>query len=427
VKCIEDEISFEIPESWEWCRFVNISNITSSRRIFQDEYQNKGIPFYRTKEIVELSQGKDISVELFIPNERYYEIKRTNDVPKKNELLISAVGTIGIIWVIPDNREFYFKDGNLIWVKDLEAIVPKFLQYFLNYEFAQVTSKKFSGSAYNALTIEKLKQYLIPIPSLSEQQRIVSEIERLFSFIDNIDENKLSLEQIIKQAKSKVLDLAIHGKLVPQDPNDEPASGLLEKIKTEQKKAGKKIENTSDNSHYKPFEIPESWVWCKLEDIGTTNIGLTYKPSEICNNGVPVLRSTNIKGDKLDLSDLVRVSSKLANNLIVNQGDILICARNGSRSLVGKCALIHNVQEITTFGAFMAIYRSVCNEFIFRILNSRYFRIRLEEANSTQINQLTQDMLKNTLIPLPSLSEQKRIVSQIETIFKTLDSIQNNL
>ena len=247
-----------------------------------------------------------------------------------------------------------------------------------------------------------------------------------------------------KKLRQKILDLAIRGKLVPQDPNDEPASVLLERIREEKErliKEGKIKRDKSDTSHYRksitncqlritneevPFEVPESWVWCRLNDIGTTNIGLTYKPSEVCNNGIPVLRSNNIKGDKLDLSDLVKVASKLADNLIVVNGDILICARNGSRALVGKCTLISDIDETVTFGAFMTIYRSIFNHYIFRFLNSSYFRSRLDESNSTQISQLTQDMLKNTLIPIPPLAEQSRIVSKIEECFTLIDQIENN-
>ena len=186
------------------------------------------------------------------------------------------------------------------------------------------------------------------------------------------------------------------------------------------------------NPHYEkmtdvPFEIPGSWAWVKLGYLGNTNIGLTYHPNEIVDNGIPVLRSNNIVAGKLDLSNLVCVNSKILDNQFLNTGDILICARNGSQSLVGKCAIVDNSAKHFSFGAFMAVFRSEYNPFIYHYLNSEYFRDYMFEANSTQICQLTQNMLKNALIPLPPLAEQKRIVDKIEEIFASLDEISLHL
>jgi type I restriction enzyme S subunit len=174
--------------------------------------------------------------------------------------------------------------------------------------------------------------------------------------------------------------------------------------------------------------VPESWEWCRLGDIGTTNIGLTYKPSDICDDGVPVLRSNNIQHGKLVFSDLVRVDTPIGEALELHENDILICSRNGSRRLVGKCALIPAASEKMTFGAFMAIYRSICNQFAYHFLNTDFFRkIFDSEGISTQINQLTQAMIKDTLIPLPPLAEQHRIVAAIESAYGCLDEITENL
>lgn len=184
------------------------------------------------------------------------------------------------------------------------------------------------------------------------------------------------------------------------------------------------------NPHYEkltdiPFEIPDSWEWVKLGYLGNTNIGLTYHPNEIVDNGIPVLRSNNIVAGKLDLSNLVCVNSKILDNQFLNTGDILICARNGSQSLVGKCAIVDKSAKHFSFGAFMAVFRSEYNPFIYHYLNSEYFRDYMFEANSTQICQLTQNMLKNALIPLPPLAEQKRIVDRIEKLFKELNYFNN--
>lgn len=164
-----------------------------------------------------------------------------------------------------------------------------------------------------------------------------------------------------------------------------------------------------------------------MNELGETNIGLIYHPTDLVNTGVPVLRSNNIQNDCLCLDDLARVQTKILDNQYVAEGDILICARNGSQALVGKCTLIKDIPEKMAFGAFMAVFRSKYNDYILRYLQSFYFKDYMRDSNSTQIYQLTQAMLKNALIPLPPISEQKRIVSKIEEMFERLDQIQSNL
>jgi type I restriction enzyme S subunit len=154
---------------------------------------------------------------------------------------------------------------------------------------------------------------------------------------------------------------------------------------------------------------------------------LTYKPADICDDGVPVLRSNNIQNGKLDFTDLVRVNTPFGEVLSLQKNDILICARNGSRQLVGKCAQIPAITEPMTFGAFMAVYRSVCNCYVYYFLNTLFFRQIFEnEGISTQINQLTQAMIKETLIPIPPFAEQNRIVSAIESAFAVIDEIERD-
>ena len=256
-----------------------------------------------------------------------------------------------------------------------------------------------------------------------------------------------------KALRQKILDLAVRGKLVPQNPDDEPASVLLERIGAEKKQMvkdgrlkAKDIKNDSviyfkeDNLPYEqfadgtekcitdeiPFELPDGWEWCNLSMIGQTNIGLTYSPKDIAVNGTMVLRSSNIINGKLDFTDLVRVNTSIRDNQYVKENDILICARNGSKALVGKCAIIRDIKEKASFGAFMAIYRTPFYEYVYWFLNSNYFREIFYDSNSTAINQLTQAMIKSARIPLPPLSEQKRIADKINELMGLVDVIEQN-
>ena len=239
-----------------------------------------------------------------------------------------------------------------------------------------------------------------------------------------------------KALRQKILDLAIHGKLVPQDPNDEPASVLLERIKAEKERLIKegKIKRTKrskaacDKPHYEnetPFEVPTSWEWATIGDIAESNIGLTYKPTDICDYGIPVYRSNNIQNRCIDKTDLVRVDTKILDKQFLAIGDLLICARNGSRRLVGKCALIEELTEPTSFGAFMAVCRSIYNPWICLLLNTNYFDRYLDDSNSTTINQVTQTMLLAFKIPFPPKKEQERIIKEVHKWFNLIDEVEN--
>ncbi|MFI3297922.1 MAG: restriction endonuclease subunit S, partial [bacterium] len=250
-----------------------------------------------------------------------------------------------------------------------------------------------------------------------------------------------------KKLKQKILDLAIRGKLVPQDPSDEPASVLLERIRTEKEQLikDKKIKRDknesyiyrSGKSYYEkrgdktvciddeiPFEIPESWEWCRVRDISQSYIGLTYKPTDVSNNGTIVLRSSNIANGKLVFNDLVRVTCDISEKLQVENNDIIICARNGSRRLVGKSAIIYGISEKMTFGAFMAICKSKLYKYVYHYLQSQLFFDQLFfVSGTTTIYQLTQARFNDFLIPIPPINEQIAIVSKLEQLNGYIDRL----
>ena len=198
----------KIPKNWRLEKLGMISEITSSRRIFQQEYVKEGIPFFRTKEIKELNEGREISIELFITNQKYIEIKSKNEIPKIGDILLSAVGTIGISYIVKDNKPFYFKDGNLIWIRNLEGIIPQYLHYYFVHFIRFKQNITTSGSAYNALTIIKLKEFEILLPPKPTQQAIISKIEELFSELDKGIENLRTAQQQLKTYRQAVLKWA---------------------------------------------------------------------------------------------------------------------------------------------------------------------------------------------------------------------------
>ena len=435
VKCIEDEIPFELPDGWAWTRF---SAITINR-----DSERKPISSAQRTDVAKIydyygASGKIDKIDRYIFNER-----------------LLLIGEDGANLVTRSKPIAFFAEGQY-WVNNhahcIDSTDKFILEYLCFYINAISLEKYVTGSAQPKMTQDNMNSILIPLPPYNEQKRMSQHLNEMMSIIDNIENEKEDALELVSKAKSTILDLAIRGKLVPQNPDDEPASVLLERIRTEKEelikqgkiKRDKKksiIFKGEDSSYYEkfsdgkcrsiedelPFELPDGWEWCNLSMIGTTNIGLTYRPTDIDPNGTMVLRSSNIVNDEIDLNDLVRVKAKIRENQYVHPNDILICVRNGSRALVGKCTLIGELKESVSFGAFMAVYKTDYYKYVLHYLRSNQFRNVFDDGNSTAINQLTQDMLKRALIPFPPISEQERIVDRISELLSRLHDIEKSL
>ncbi|WP_235304869.1 restriction endonuclease subunit S [Segatella copri] len=387
------------------------SGATPSR--MNKDYYGGNIPWLKTGD---LNDGTITYIPEYI-TQRALEETSVRLNPKGSVLIAMYGATIGKIGIL----SFPATTNQACCACYEYSINQMFLFYFLLANRENFIAMGGGGAQPN-ISKEKIISTSMPLPPLKEQERIVAEIERWLSFVDIVEKEKSDLQSTICLVKSKILDLAIHGKLVPQDPNDEPASELLKRINP-------KAEITCDTPQYGklPFVIPSSWEWVKLSGIAKSNIGLTYRPTDIVSTGVPVYRSNNIRNGKIDTTDLVKVSTKILEKQLLHVGDLLICARNGSRNLIGKNAIISELKEPTSFGAFMAVCRSAYNQWIRIVLNSEYFDRYLDDSNSATINQVTQKMLLALPIPLPPHQEQHRIVAKIEELFAQLDKIEASL
>ena len=446
MKCIEDEIPFEVPEGWAWSRLGTISSAIQYGLSNSAEAQGS----HKLLRITDIQDGT--------VNWDNVPFTTTTDpdtyLLKTGDIVFARTGaTVGKSFLITETPFPAVYASYLIRIRLIGDLPSEYIYQFFNSAcyWSQITDKSVGVGQPNC-NGTSLKELFIPLPPLNEQVKIIPIVETLLDYVKRIGLERTELLSILSATKSKILDLAIRGQLVPQNPDDEPASVLLERIRAEKEelikqgkiKRDKKesiIFKGEDNSYYEkfsdgkcrsiedelPFEFPDGWEWCNLSMIGTTNIGLTYRPTDIDPNGTMVLRSSNIVNDEIDLNDLVRVKAKIRENQYVHPNDILICVRNGSRALVGKCTLIGELKESVSFGAFMAVYKTDYYKYVLHYLRSNQFRNVFDDGNSTAINQLTQDMLKRALIPFPPISEQERIVDRISELLSRLHDIEKSL
>ena len=185
----------ENEKGWEVMSLGDICEITSSKRVFANEYVDMGVPFYRSKEVIEKSKQLPISVELYISESHYDKIKSSFGVPQIGDILVTAVGTIGKIWVVDTNEPFYFKDGNLVWLRKIKGVHSEYFRYSLFYLIDEYKKVNANGAAYNALTIAKLKLMLCPLPPLSLQQSFAHKIEQ-------IERQKAAVQRTIKDLET---------------------------------------------------------------------------------------------------------------------------------------------------------------------------------------------------------------------------------
>ena len=308
------------------------------------------------------------------------------------------------------------------------GINPQYIVYCLTNSFVdKMINNRSYGVKMPRVDVGFMVNLPIPLPPLAEQKRIVERVEEIFRLLDTIDQAQEKYSADSQILKAKLITAGIQGKLTKQLPSDGTAEELYQQIQAEKQKLIKEGKLKKEkplppvSPEEVPFEIPENWMWVRLQDIGSTNIGLTYHPTDVSKNGTIVIRSSNIQNGKMDYSDIVRVDCKINENQYLNHNDIVICARNGSKALVGKNAIYDGESNKVAFGAFMAVYRTICFKFIYYYFNTIAFKRYFSSDDSKQINQVTQAILKESVVPLPPLAEQKRIAETLERALGALE------
>ena len=275
-----------------------------------------------------------------------------------------------------------------------------------------------TATAQPGLSVNTICDVQIPLPPLTEQQRIVAEIERWFALIDTVEQGKADLQTAIKQTKSKILDLAIHGKLVPQDPNDEPVSELLKRINP-------KAQITCDNEHSR--KLPYNWCLCNLGDVCMLENGFAFSGDQYKAKGIPLIRISNIKDNEISLSSCVFINEGYEEKYIVHSGDLLIAMSGATTGKMG----IYNQKYVAYLNQRVGNIKIVDSNLLFDkyrnyFLFSQKNKI-LELAYGGAQPNISGKVINSLFVPLPPIAEQKRIVQKIEVLFSIIDTVEQAL
>ena len=391
----EIEAPFEIPESWEWVRLEDfVKAITDGDH--QPPPQSKtGVPFLVISDVntgvINFSHARFVS-------EEYYNNLPAIRRATKGDILFTVTGSYGITILVDTEQNFCFQRHiGLIKTISCSEWITIVLQSDYVHKYCDNVA---TGTAQKTVSLGHLRDFIIPVPPLSEQQRIVNEVERWFAVIDALESNEGDLLKTIDKAKSKILDLAIHGKLVPQDPNDEPAIELLKRINP-------KFESC-DNAIF-PFKIPNSWIWSSFSVVYDT---ISSKPFQI-------------------LQSKVKETGKIP---VISQSSNYIEGYSDQEEFIFK-----NSDAVLVFGDHTRNLKYIDFDFIVgadgvKILKpliyapfAYYSLLPIIEKMRNRGYARHYGVLAKSLIPIPPINEEHRIVARIEELFAVLDSIKESL
>ena len=395
VKDIEDEIPFEVPDGWAWCRLGELFYHTTGKALKKSN--NKG----SLRKYITTSNLYWNKFDFTEVREMYFTDDELDKCTiKKGDLVLCNGGDVGRAAIWNYNEDICYQNHVSRLRPKIEGINNSLYLYLLMFykEQGMLNGK---GVGITSLSANDLLSAIFPLPPLNEQNSIVTSIENIFEQIEHLDQEKSDLQTIIKQTKSKILDLAIHGKLVPQDPNDEPAEELLKRIVTSDNRPYEKVESSEID-----WTLTNNWCLCHFGDIATVINGKNQSKVENPDGKYPIYGSGGIMG----------------------RADDYICPENCT--IIGRKGSINNpifVEEKfwnvdTAFG--LCPSEAILPKFLFYFC--KYFDFTTLDS-STTLPSLTKTNIQQIIFALPPIEEQKRILDKTEELFGKLDEIVLNL
>ena len=458
VKYIEDEIPFDLPEGWAWARLNQIYNFIDYRGATPNKISS-GVPLITAKNVK--SGYIDYTIDEYISEEEYWD-RQQRGTSRLGDVLFTTEAPLGNA-AIADIEKFS-AGQRLITFQHYGSCVLNnhtFLYFILSDFFQDQLHARKTGSTVAGIKASILKTLLLPIPPIAEQDKIGEKCENLLALIEEITNSKQSIISAIPKTKAKIFDLAIRGKLVPQDPNDEPASVLLERIRAEKEeliKQGKikrdKKESVifrgEDNSYYEkvgsdvicidaemPFEIPDTWEWMRLESCCIKEIRRGKSPKYIGESGTLVFaQKCNTKYSGIDVGLALfldeSILGRYPDDEYMQDGDVVINSTGiGTLGRVGIYHITDNHRSLPIVpDSHVTVIRaahSIQSIYVYAFMKANQSELEKEGEGSTNQKELKPLTLKEMLIPIPPYSEQKRIVAAITAAFSTISAIEKSL
>ena len=428
-----ENVPFEIPDNWVWTTLEEICLFLSRGKSPKYSDTDKTYPVFAQKcnlkeGGISLEQARFLDPSTICKWSEEYKLK-TGDVLVNS----TGTGTVGRTRLFHEsylkNYPFVVPDSHVSVIRTTNEIKSEFVFAYISSQLIQRhLEDNLAGSTnQKELYIGVLSDLSFPLPPLAEQQRIVVEIEKWFALIDQIEQGKANLQTTIKQTKSKILDLAIHGKLVLQDPHDEPAIELLKRINPDF--------TPCDNGHY--TQLPDGWCTTTLKDL-CENINGLWKGKQEPFVHVGVIRNANFTKDfKLDYSNIeyIDVEQRTFTKRHLMNGDLIVEKSGGSdNNPVGRTILYEGESGVFSFSNFTMVLRikhsnTILSKFLYYYILAIYQKgaMRLMQTQTTGLHNLILDNFLSIPVHIPSLSEQERIVNRIESIFTSLDTIMESL
>jgi len=477
------EIPFELPNTWTWCHLNDLGIIGSSSRVHKKDWQTEGVPFYRAREIVKLSRFGIVDNNLFISEELFNKFKESGSVPDTNDIMITGVGTIGIPYIVKKADRFYFKDASVLIFKNIFNLYSDYLNLFFNCQYwVNEIHKNSMGTTVHTLTISRAKLVPTILPPLEEQKEIVKVVETLFKEVEQLevltkqriqlksDFVTSALRQLttadtekewaslqsyfftfftektnVKKLREGILQLAVQGKLTKSWRKQrslsgfevEDASVLLARIKAEKEQLvkAKKIKKEKPLPKVRDDEVscnlPEGWVWCRLQDLVNVGTGSTPATSNSSYYGgeVPWYTSsaTNNLFAKESEKRITEKALRETNCKVFPEGTLII-AMYGQGKTRGQISELVIPGATNQAVAAMIFYKTSKDfkEYLKCFFRKIYNEIRLLAEGGAQPN-LNVGKIKNTILPLPPIEEQKAIAEKVNTLMGLCDALEQEV
>ena len=414
-----ENVPFEVPKGWVWCKLEDLAFYKKGpfgSSLTKAMFVPEGNDTYKVYEQKNAIQKDHKLGSYYISKEKYCSLSGFAVHPY--DIIVSCAGTIGETYVLPQNIQEGIINQALMLIRLYNREIERFYLLYFDFILKQEAYKESKGTAIkNIPPFDVLKNFFIPIPPKEEQSRILNEVDKWMSLVYAIETNSNDLQTIIKQTKSKILNLAIHGKLVPQDPNDEPAIELLKRINPDF--------TPCDNGHNE--KLPQGWCLTDLGTIGIWQSGGT--PSRLnkayYGGNIPWLKTGDLNdGLILDIPESITEEAVANSSAKINPIGSVLIAMYGAT--IGKLGIL--TFPATTNQACCACieFHGITQLFLFYFLLSQRMMFISKGGGGAQPN-ISKEIIVNSTIALPPLAEQQRVVQKIEELFSVLDNIQKAL